>query len=56
MEVKVHAARLTDEGQETARGILFRDVDALCGNYIEVLALTLKYTAECDRDPVPVAY
>ena len=41
VKIEIHAARLTDEGQETARGIFFRDVDALCGNHIEVLALNL---------------
>lgn len=41
VKIEVHAARLADEGEETARGILFGDVDALGGDHIEVLALNL---------------
>ena len=41
VKIEIHAARLSDEGEEMARGILFGDVDALGGNHIEVLALNL---------------
>lgn len=41
VKIEIHAARLSDEGEETARGSLFDDVDALGGNYVEVLALNL---------------
>lgn len=41
VKIEIHAARLSDEGEEMARGILFGDVDALGGNYVEVLALNL---------------
>ena len=41
VKIEIHAARLSDEGEEMARGILFGDVDALGGNHIEVFALNL---------------
>lgn len=41
VKIEVHAARLSDEGEEMARGILFGDVDTLGGDHIEVFALNL---------------
>ena len=41
VKIEVHAARLSDEGEEMFRGILFGDVDTLGGDHIEVLALNL---------------
>lgn len=41
VEVEVHAACLPNEGEEAFGSILLRDVDALGGDHIEVLALNL---------------
>ncbi len=41
VKIEIHAARLSDEGEQTFRSIVLCDVDAFSGNHIEVLALNL---------------
>lgn len=41
VKIEVHAARLSDEGEQTFRSIFLCDVDTLGGDHIEVFALNL---------------
>lgn len=41
VEIEIHATRLTNQREETTRGIRLGDVDAFGGNDIKVFALNL---------------